>query len=277
MSGNRDENEELREVKAVLQSLSKISADRLPASSPGQSRPNVITGETLNRNKSLAARPEEKPAGGHWKLGTILLAALAGGTVLLLAGDLFLRFSSPGEQPAGAGQPAATAIAPPASIGTMRAAYPQPQAPGGAPPQPAAKPFSTATVSLPGSSAPSAAAAQPAQPGRPASAGQDAAPAAVPAPAPLRSPAIANAKEMMDAGKVSAARALLQPLASTQDAAWLIARSYDPNYLATVKSPDVPGDKEKALEWYRRWRDIGAQNGVMIDDGRLKRFIETLN
>jgi hypothetical protein len=275
MSGNRDENEELREVKAVLQSLSKISADRLPATSPGQPRPNVITGESLDRAKSLTSRPGEKPQASHWKLGTVVLALLAGGTVFLLAGDLFLRFSSPRGDAAGTAQPAAAVPVPPASIGTMRAAYPQPQTQSSATPsQPAAsaKPFATATVSAP------AANAQPsAPPVRTASASADAAASAVPAPAPLRSPAIANAKEMMDAGKVTAARALLQPLAATQDAAWLIARSYDPNYLATVKSPDVPGDKDKALEWYRRWRDMGAQNGVMIDDARLKRLIETLN
>ena len=83
----------------------------------------------------------------------------------------------------------------------------------------------------------------------------------------------------MDAGKIMAARGLLQQptLSSSRDAAWLLARSYDPNYLATIKSPDASGDKEKATEWYRRWRDIGALNGVPMDDVRLKRLIETLD
>ncbi len=98
-------------------------------------------------------------------------------------------------------------------------------------------------------------------------------------PATPPNPAIASAKKLMDAGKVAAARGLLQQqtLASSQDAAWLLARSYDPNYLATVKSPDASGDKDKAAEWYRRWRDIGAQNGVPMDDVRLNRLIETLD
>ena len=84
----------------------------------------------------------------------------------------------------------------------------------------------------------------------------------------------------MDAGKIVAARgpaACANPLSTSQDGAWLLARSYDPNYLATVKSPDAAGDKEKATEWYRRWRDIGALNGVPMDDVRLKRLIETLD
>jgi len=98
----------------------------------------------------------------------------------------------------------------------------------------------------------------------------------VPAPP---SPATANAKKMMDRGKIKAARELLlQPfLASTHDGAWLIARSYDPRYLATIVSPDAPGNREKAAEWYSRWRDIGAQNGVPMDDAHLRRLIQSLD
>ncbi len=98
------------------------------------------------------------------------------------------------------------------------------------------------------------------------------------APAPP-SPAVTSAKKMMDSGKIKAARELLlQPfLASTQDGAWLIARSFDPNYLATVVSPDAVGDKAKAAEWYGRWRDIGARNGVPMDNAQLRRLVESLD
>jgi hypothetical protein len=98
---------------------------------------------------------------------------------------------------------------------------------------------------------------------------------------PLAPPslAVASAKQLLEAGSVAAARGMLQQraLASSQDAAWLLARSYDPNYLATIKSPDAPADKEKAAEWYRRWRDIGVERGVEIEDTRFKRLIETLD
>jgi hypothetical protein len=91
---------------------------------------------------------------------------------------------------------------------------------------------------------------------------------------PASQPATAS-----DSGKIKAARELLlQPfLASTQDGAWLIARSYDPNYLATVASPDAAGDKAKAAEWYGRWRDIGARNGVPMDNAQLRRLVESLD
>jgi hypothetical protein len=89
---------------------------------------------------------------------------------------------------------------------------------------------------------------------------------------------IDNARQLMDAGHIVAARQmLLQPdLATSQDAAWLIARSFDPNYLATVQSADATADKAQAEEWYRRWRGIGARNGAGMDDARLKRLIDAM-
>ena len=82
----------------------------------------------------------------------------------------------------------------------------------------------------------------------------------------------------MDGGHVAAARELLrQPdLLASQEGAWLLARSYDPNYLATVQSPDASPDKRQAEEWYRRWRDIAARNGMVMDDLRLKRIINSM-
>ena len=82
----------------------------------------------------------------------------------------------------------------------------------------------------------------------------------------------------MEAGHIVEARKmLLQPaLAASQDAAWLMARSFDPNYLAMAQSVDATADKGQAEEWYRRWRDIGAQNGVAMDDTRLKRLIDAM-
>lgn len=284
MPGNRDEHEELREVKAVLQSLSKISSDRLPAGASGDGEHNVITLESLNRGSAPQGtgqgRAVPKKGGGvHRKqLGAFALATLAGGTVLVLATDMFFKYGMPSIQQGSPAMPVAAAGSPPASIGTMRAAYPS-QTPASIA-QPPTSPFATATVSAapPSTPAPAATAALPAKaPVAVAAQPQVAVPAAIAAPSGPPSPAIASAKQMMDSGKVAAARGLLQPLANSQDAAWLLARSYDPNYLATVKAPDAPGDKEKAFEWYRRWRDIGAQNGVMIDDARLKRLIDTLD
>jgi hypothetical protein len=70
---------------------------------------------------------------------------------------------------------------------------------------------------------------------------------------------------------------LLRPdLAASQDGAWLLARSYDPNYLAAIQSPDASADKRQAEEWYRRWRDIAVRNGMVMDDLRLKRIINSM-
>jgi hypothetical protein len=82
----------------------------------------------------------------------------------------------------------------------------------------------------------------------------------------------------MSSGHIAAAREILvrRDLATSQEGAWLLARSYDPNYLATVQSPDAPADKRQAEEWYRRWRDIAARNGMVMDDLRLKRIINSM-
>ncbi len=91
-------------------------------------------------------------------------------------------------------------------------------------------------------------------------------------------PAIADARQMMEGGHVASARKmLLRPdLAASQEGAWLLARSYDPNYIATLQSPDAPPDRQQAEQWYRRWRDIAAQNGMVMDDQRLNRIINSM-
>ncbi len=87
-----------------------------------------------------------------------------------------------------------------------------------------------------------------------------------------------KARRLMDSGQIAAARQILeQPaLASTQDGIWLIARSFDPNYLKTITAADASADKAKATEWYRRWHEIAGRNGVVMDDARLKRIIDSM-
>lgn len=249
MAANQEDDEKLREVRAVLQSLSQFGANRLPVTS--ETRAVSARGRLASR-RSLAQTPGANPKGASGKqqshrrqLGAFALATLAAGTLLVLSADLFFKYWPT-----------------PASSGVTT--------------------VSTSPVNAtPPVAAPVPARAVSAAPANPASAWQPVTQPAVieAAPPAPPSPAIANAKKMMDAGKVVAARGLLQQqsLASSRDAAWLLARSYDPHYLATVKSPDASGDKEKAAEWYRRWRDIGAQNGVPMDDVRLNRLIETLD
>ena len=260
MVANQEDDEKLREVKAVLQSLSQLGADRFPAAGgPSEFGPNVTTLESLTNRRNMSQAPGQparpgpgskeivntRPAPHKNRLGAFALATIAGGTVLVLATDMFFRY-----------WPASPTDRPTAAVSAVNYTPP---------PLPAVAPRAVALGS-----------ASPASSGQPAIQPRVAAAAIPPSPP---SPAIASAKQLMDAGKIVAARGLLQQptLASSRDAAWLLARSYDPNYLATIKSPDASGDKEKATEWYHRWRDIGAQNGIPMDDVRLKRLIETLD
>jgi hypothetical protein len=87
-----------------------------------------------------------------------------------------------------------------------------------------------------------------------------------------------KARRLMDSGQIAAARQILeQPaLASTQDGAWLIARSFDPNYLKTITAADASADKAKATRWYRRWHEIAGRNGVVMDDARFASSFDAL-
>jgi hypothetical protein len=88
--------------------------------------------------------------------------------------------------------------------------------------------------------------------------------------------ALGKAQRLMDAGQISAARQLLlrSDVAATQGGAWSLARSYDPNYLASLPSSDTSSDKAQAAVWYRRWRDIAVSDGMSMDDVHLKRLID---
>jgi hypothetical protein len=183
------------------------------------------------------------------RLGALALAMIAMGTVIVLAIDLLFKY-----------WPAAT----PGGPATETVGKATPPAAGNA----------GAGLSIAGLPSKTG---QPAKP--PAAAESGAAPPANTTPAdPRITQAVDNARQLMEAGQIVAARKmLLQPaLAASQDAAWLIARSFDPNYLAMIQSADAAADKAQAEEWYRRWRDIGARNGAGMDDARLKRLIDAM-
>jgi hypothetical protein len=169
---------------------------------------------------------------------------LAAGTMIVLAGDLFLRYwpSLPSGKPAAAG--------------------------GGRTSDAVTAERAGAQVSMPTLSVETSRTVPQAD-----TIGDRTASSALP-----ENPDIVNAHRLMDGGHIVAAREiLLRPdLAASQEGAWLLARSCDPNYLATVQSPDAPADKRQAAEWYRRWRDIAAQNGMVMDDLRLKRIINSM-
>lgn len=261
MATRKEDEKKLSEVRVILQSLQKIGSDDSLATG-GADKP----GYGLNSLESLTNRREfsqtrGRPAGlvpvdngpdsrnfGKWR-GILVPGAVAAGAVVLLAAAVLFNYRAtpPASKPA---PESLTASAAAPAVVPMPAVLPLP----------AEAPRAIAR-------APAAVAAVPPAP-----------PVAPAPPSEPPSPAIANAKQMMDAGKIIAARQLLlqQSLSGSQDGAWLLARSYDPNYLASVRSPDAAADKEKAAEWYNRWREIGARKGVVMDDVHFRRLIETM-
>jgi hypothetical protein len=265
MAAREDDHKDLREVKTVLQSLQRIG-DRLPRfedtdKNPGSaapdsenqdvSQPPVTSERAPSRTlESEGAEPSaDKPPVQGKRLAALALSMLAAGTVIVLAGDLFLKYwpsSSPSGSPATAtGGSGGSTVATTEPARTTVSTSPSP--------------------------------ARTSQPVPRSDTINDRAASSVIATAP-GSPEIINAQELMDGGHIVAAREmLLRPdLAASQEGAWLLARSYDPSYLAAIPSPDAAADKRQAEEWYRRWRDIAAQNGMVMDDLRLRRIINAM-
>ncbi len=268
MAAKEDDDKALHEVKTVLQGLQRIG-DRLlrvdaTSKNPGDA---TITPENLADRENVSPPPgssserapsragirdaeslvDKRPVQGK-RLGALALAMLAAGTVIVLAGDLFLKYwpSVPSSRPAAISRVTSAAAVTAESAG--------------------------AKISIP---------TLPVETSKPvaqADTVDDRALSSTVAAVPVNPEDIANAHQLMESGHVRAAReALLRPdLAASQEGAWLLARSYDPNYLATIQSPDASADQQQAEDWYRRWRDIAVRNGMVMDDLRLKRIINSM-
>jgi hypothetical protein len=93
-----------------------------------------------------------------------------------------------------------------------------------------------------------------------------------------KSPVLEVAQQLMATGQVQAARAeLFRALQDdSADVAWLLARSYDPNVLATVPAADASPDVAEATRWYRTWYDIATKQGLVSDSVSLDRIIGSM-
>ena len=125
--------------------------------------------------------------------------------------------------------------------------------------------------------------------GRPAVAASiDATASATPKPAPVApSPPSAPppardlldlARDLVQAGHIAQARAVLLA-ANTADqpaAALLLARSYDPNFLATLPGADAGPDIVQARQWYTRWYEIASSQGAVPQTMRLDLLLRSL-
>jgi hypothetical protein len=260
------DDKDLREVKAILRGLQRIGG-RLPqveaageqtgAADDPRARSREQSSSRAHIRSGDAGSPAEKPRVWRRRLATLAIAILAVGIVVVPAGNLFPRYW-PNRWTSYwrsflSSRPVTVSGGITSTVVTSERA------------DAAAK---TSASTLP------AEASQPVPQTRSID-DQSASPGVVTAAA---NPDIDNAHQLMDSGRITAAREiLLRPdLAASQEGAWLLARSFDPNYLATVQSPDASADRRQAEEWYRRWRDIAAENGMVMDDLRLKRIINSM-
>lgn len=91
-------------------------------------------------------------------------------------------------------------------------------------------------------------------------------------------PTLQVAVRLMAAGRILAAREQLLRLApeETADVAWALARTYDPNFLATVPVADAVPNVAEATRWYRTWYAVAVREGLVGDSVSLDRIIGSM-
>jgi hypothetical protein len=119
----------------------------------------------------------------------------------------------------------------------------------------------------------------------------DAAPAALPATTgtaaprrfdPAKAPdvktTLEGARALLSKGRVRSAREQLLMFAKegSPDAAWDLARSYDPNFLGALPTADGTPDVKEAERWYRTWYAAAVQEGLVADSISLERIIRSM-
>jgi hypothetical protein len=89
--------------------------------------------------------------------------------------------------------------------------------------------------------------------------------------------AVAEAQTLLDGGKIAGARRLLLDVSPpSAEAALMLARSYDPNFLRQFAQPDAAADPAEAERWYRAWHALAARNGLVMEPDRLERIIKAM-
>jgi hypothetical protein len=92
-------------------------------------------------------------------------------------------------------------------------------------------------------------------------------------------PALQVARGLMTSGQVQAAREQLFRIVGedSADAAWALARSYDPNFLNTIPTADAGPDIGEATRWYRAWYAISVRQGLVAESVPLERIINSMH
>ena len=64
---------------------------------------------------------------------------------------------------------------------------------------------------------------------------------------------------------------------STADVAWMLARSYDPNFLTAIPAADAAPDIEQATRWYREWYAAAVSQGLVPNSVSVERIIGSMH
>jgi hypothetical protein len=99
-----------------------------------------------------------------------------------------------------------------------------------------------------------------------------------PAKAPDAKTTLEGARALLSKGRVRSAREQLLTFAKegSADAAWDLARSYDPNFLSALPAADGTADIKEAERWYRTWYSAAVQEGLVADSVSLERIIRSM-
>jgi hypothetical protein len=89
---------------------------------------------------------------------------------------------------------------------------------------------------------------------------------------------LADARRLLSAGDVILARKRLLAGApeSQAELAFMLAQSYDPNYVRTLATANGLPDRAEAERWYKKWYELAVGSGLEMDNGRLKRIINAM-
>lgn len=90
--------------------------------------------------------------------------------------------------------------------------------------------------------------------------------------------ALSEARRLLNEGDVVKTRETLLAASSTQtpEIIFLLAQSYDPNYLRSIAKSNAEPDRVQAERWYRKWHELAQNAGLEMDNTRLKRIINAM-
>lgn len=258
----------LDDVKLTLQRLQRITSDSSDGGEPVAESPATMG--AIGRAALVWGEPAASEARPHQNRAPLLMAIGLGGALAAGAAGYALWRTTPSEL---VESTAAVAVnRPDGRVGMAEAQADRPTATASGEPVKSAEisggqPDKTAAI--PADDTPGQTAALPAE--------TPARPVIREAPQPSIARATSEAQQLIDLGKVASARRVLADVATqSPEAALMLARSYDPNFLRLVASPDATADAKEAERWYRAWHEIASQKGLVMEMDRLERIIKAM-